>query len=58
MNNKETKEAIKLLKKQQPKLVNKDIWGASKCPNCGHMFNPYQYGDKYCSKCGQRLEWA
>lgn len=30
--------------------------GLSGCPNCGNDMNILD-GDKYCSECGQRLDW-
>lgn len=53
-----TKLAVKELTKMQPQLVKKSTWGVHNCPACGFRFHPYQYKDKYCCKCGQRLEWA
>lgn len=55
---KPTKLAVKELTKMQPKLVKKSSWGAHSCPACGFVFGPDHYKDKYCCKCGQRLEWA
>lgn len=41
--------------KSAPKKVSFKT-GLSGCPNCGNDMNILD-GDKYCSECGQRLDW-
>lgn len=55
--------AAQALEKQIPKKVKYgyDDQDPIRCPNCGHeisWMDSYDKGiDKYCSECGQRLDW-
>ncbi len=63
------KIAIDAIEKQIPKMVilsgdgyadGKMVYDMAECPSCGN--NDYEYevsgwGDPYCCKCGQALQW-
>lgn len=52
-----TVEEFKALKeKNEPKKPNEISWGATSCPICSYEFG---FGSrfKYCSKCGQKIDW-
>lgn len=58
--------AIKAIKKQIPKKVEKQEWMDTVC-GCGRVFSkhhgdgyhsiPYENQTKYCPECGQALDW-
>lgn len=47
--------ATKAIKKQiGKKVVISSRYGSHRCPCCDKVFYP---SDKYCSQCGQKLDW-
>ena len=56
--------AIEALEKQIPKKPVEgnpdDFWesGNDYCPICGFAVRVEEYKDKYCSKCGQAIDWS
>ena len=49
-----TKDAIELLKEQQPKKPVYDC-PLIRCPRCKNSINVIQ---KYCDECGQAIDWS
>lgn len=37
------------------------VYDVARCPNCDNVFEEYEnngWGENYCHKCGQRLDWS
>lgn len=45
------------LERNEAKKVINTKFGFDLCPNCDNTFYNYEYEDKYCKNCGQRLSW-
>ncbi len=43
------------LVKREP-VANEE--GGAECPFCGESVDDYIFTDKYCSNCGQALDWS
>ena len=57
------RDALALLKEQEPKLVKKDMYGNAYCPSCSTERTiemetmKLHLGSKYCPYCGQEVQW-
>jgi len=51
------REALTLLKEQEPVKPRPISYGIYKCGNCGHWLERIIEVDRYCNQCGRRVLW-
>ena len=51
------REALTLLKEQEPVKPRPISYGIYKCGNCGHYLERIIEVDRYCNQCGRKVLW-